>query len=223
MDNVHDRVWENTPSRRPQPEPDWRPIATWSLLGAMGATFVLQLLALAQSDGLHAMLFVIKPQWWLQPWTPITSTFAHGGVGHLLINGLMLFFFGPLLERIMGVKPFVALFILSGVVSGILQIELSEAFFGGTGGALGASGAIMMVFGALAIIMPTQKILIWGIVPIPFWLAAVGYAALDLLGAFNPADGIGNFAHLAGMAIGVVAGLRLRDRLQDRGIVFRAS
>lgn len=226
MANVHERVWERTPERESQrrsarPRDEWRPLGTFGLLGAMLVVYVLELMTIGDEARFNA-LWTIEPGWWLRPWTPITSTFAHHPslITHLLLNGLILYFFGPILERILGMKRYLALFVVTGALTGILQVELNQVFFGDTNAALGASGAIMMVFGALAVLMPNQKILLFFIIPVPFWAAAVGYALLDVLGALNPNDGIGNFAHLAGMAVGAVVGFRLRGEMRTRGLAF---
>lgn len=197
---VHARAWE---------QPIWKPRATYALLGAMVITYFLQN---AFPDG---RIWLIWTDWAQRPWSLVTSTFSHGGFTHLFFNGLMLFFFGPTLERLLGTRDFVALFILTGAAAGVLQVELSAAY-GNNLPALGASGALMAIFGAMAILWPHQKIMIYGIVPVKFWIAAIGYAALDVLGAFNPNDGIGNFAHLSGMLLGLAFGLGLKENLKQR-------
>ena len=214
---IHERVWEQgeAPRRRPMPQTDWHPRATFTLLGSMVGVFVLQWLAIlaAGTLALHNFVFAIGPDWYIRPWTLITSTLAHDptGLWHIFVNGLVLFFFGPILERIIGMKRFVAWFFASGALAGIIQVSITG------GGALGASGAIMMVFGALVVLMPHEKVLIWGIVPVPFWAAGIGYALLDVLGVLTPADGIGHFAHLSGMAIGLWVGWDTRQKLVGQG------
>jgi membrane associated rhomboid family serine protease len=197
---VHARAWE---------QPVWKPVATYGLMIAMVSTFFLQN---AFPDG---RLWLIWTDWPTRPWSLVTSTFAHGGLMHLFINGLMLYFFGPTLERLVGRRDFVALFILTGAAAGILQVELSAQYGLGLP-ALGASGAIMAIFGTMAILWPHQKILIYGIIPVKFWMAAVGYAALDVLGTFNANNGIGNYAHLSGMLLGLAFGLGLKENLKRR-------
>lgn len=196
VDNVHERVWE-------RPAVVWRPLATYTLLGAMAAVFLLQ--------GLfpYGTLWLVWTDWPLRPWSPLMSTFAHGGLAHLLLNGLVLYFFGPALERTLGRRAFVVLFLVTGAVSGIAQVELSAAWGSGLP-ALGASGAIMAVLGAMVVLHPRDRVLIYGVFPLPLWAMGVLYAALDVLGAFNAADGVGNFAHLAGMAMGLAYGAGLR-------------
>ncbi len=210
------------PSRRPAyaaaVSRPWRPVGTYGLLGTIGAVFVLEFAVLNSAPAWFGRLFVIDVDWPLRPWSLVTSTLSHGGFEHILFNGLFLFFFGPTVERIVGTKRFVALFLVAGALSGVAQVHLEAALGGGGGGALGASGALMMLFGLLMVLMPRQKILVYGVVPVPFWAAGIGYAALDVLGAFNPGDGIGNFAHLSGMALGIGYGAWLRGDLRRRGL-----
>ncbi|MEK6985042.1 MAG: rhomboid family intramembrane serine protease [Candidatus Thermoplasmatota archaeon] len=222
----------------------WRPEGTYALLGIIVGVWLVQQLelslvrsAIAQLQAgatelpfgvgvfrgepvfLHQWTFVINTDVLWRPWTLITSTVAHdtGGFTHLLFNGVTLFFFGPSVERLVGTRRFLLLFFLGGALSGVLQVELSAAF-GNGGGALGASGALMLLFGLLMVLMPNEKLLVYGIVPVPFWIAGIGYAALDVLGAFNPASRIGNYAHLAGMALGLGYGLWMRADWRRRGV-----
>lgn len=218
---MHHRVWETSTPVKP-----WQPLATYGLLGSMVLVYLLQNMTFSSSPALHQTLWTIAGDWPSRPWSVITSTFAHGGFSHLFFNGLMLFFFGPQLERLLGRRDLVLMFILSGAVSGILQAELSTAWGSGLP-ALGASGALMFLFGTLMVLYPNNKLLIYGIVPVRFWIMGIAYAALDVFGAFNPDNGIGNFAHLAGMAIGAAFGLGLRrtpkaaEPLQPRMFAMR--
>ena len=203
------------------PEREWQPKGTYGLLAAMAATFIAQLIVVRFDVGLHDRLFVIDTGWYLRPWSVVTSTFAHGGVYHILLNGMVLYFFGPHLERIWGLKRYLALFFIAGAIAGVLQVHLAEIVTGATNGALGASGAIMMLLGALTILAPKMQILLFLIVPVPLWAATIGFAVLDILGAFNPGDGIGNFAHLSGLALGLYFGYRTKQDLAERGLVLQ--
>lgn len=179
------------------------------------------LVYLGQAFNLHEFLFVINTDWYLRPWTLVTSTLAHSpsGITHLLFNGIFLFFIGPTIERVLGVKRFVILFLVGGALAGVAQVHLSHALQGSSYGALGASGAIMAVFGVMIILFPNEKILLWGIVPIPMWIAGIGYAALDIMGALGGSSGIGNFAHLAGMALGLAYGMNLKQGMRGNAWV----
>jgi membrane associated rhomboid family serine protease len=76
---------------------------------------------------------------------------------------------------------------------------------------LGASGAIMGLIGITIILWPHSRIIMFPLpVQIPLWVAGLIFAAMDLLGAFTGVGGIGNIAHLAGMALGLGYGWTLR-------------
>jgi membrane associated rhomboid family serine protease len=76
-------------------------------------------------------------------WRLLTATFVHEGWQHLLLNMLLLVSAGGTVERLLGPLRFLALYLVSGL-SGALFFQ---AFAGGKVG-IGASGAILGVFGA---------------------------------------------------------------------------
>ena len=137
-----------------------------------------------------------------RPWILLTSMFLHGGINHLLFNMYALFIFGPLLEQRMGAKRFLFLYLGSGIFAAFLSSFFYDF-------ALGASGAIMGVIGALIILMPDLKLLLFFVVPMPLWAVGVVYALIDAWGVFFP-SGVGNMAHLVGMGFGLAYGLFLK-------------
>ncbi|MBI2657159.1 rhomboid family intramembrane serine protease [Candidatus Woesearchaeota archaeon] len=137
-----------------------------------------------------------------RPWIVITSMFLHGSFNHIFFNMYGLLLFGTVLEQRVGPKRFLALYFLSGITAALLS-----SFFYAR--ALGASGAIMGVIGALIILMPELRLLFFFIVPMPLWFAGIIYALIDLFGVFFP-SGVGNIAHLVGMGIGLIFGLYLK-------------
>lgn len=204
-----------------------KPVATYALLGVMAGMFVLELIAQAVDPDFFAFVFTIADGWWLRPWQLITSTLSHLDLNHLFFNGLFFYFFGPSIESIVGRRRFFLLFFVTGAISGVAQVHLpailtamTDYNFGGSDGrALGASGALMGVFGMSLLLMPNSKMVIFPIfVPIPLWLGGLFYIFMDLLGAFNPYDRVGNFAHLAGLVLGLAYGWRVKEALRRRGL-----
>jgi uncharacterized protein len=198
----------------------WQPHATYALLGAIVAVFLVQLaLVIAGRPALHNLLFVIDMSWPMRPWTLVTSTLAHSPtrMTHILFNGLFLYFLGPTVERLLGSKRFVILFLVGGAISGVLQAYLDWRFEDG-GGALGASGALMVLFGLLMVLLPRETVLLMGIVPMPMWVMGLLYAAMDVLGLFDPTSSVGHYAHLSGLALGLGYGFYMRQSLGRRGL-----
>jgi membrane associated rhomboid family serine protease len=135
-------------------------------------------------------------------WTLITYMFLHAGIMHIFFNMLMLFFFGPLLERQIGSGRFLGLYIGSGIIAGLVQVLL----FGGT--VLGASAAIFGVMGALAMLMPDLRIYLY-FVPMKIIYAVIIFAVLDIV-LIPSGDQVAHLAHLAGLAAGLVYGYLIK-------------
>lgn len=135
-------------------------------------------------------------------WTLITYMFLHAGIMHIFFNMLMLFFFGPLLERQIGSGRFLGLYLGSGIIAGLVQVLL----FGGT--VLGASAAIFGVMGALAMLMPDLRIYLY-FVPMKIIYAVIIFAVLDIV-LIPSGDQVAHLAHLAGLAAGLVYGYLIK-------------
>lgn len=195
--------------------PPPKPLATWGLLASFGAVFLLELIIRGlYGDAVFFQVFTIyapeRWDWIYRPWSPITATISHHplAVGHLVFNSIALYFFGPSIEQLLGLRRYLLFFLGAGVVSSIAQAAIDF------GPALGASGAIMGLIGMTVVLAPNSKIFLFPIpAPIPLWVAGILFALIDLAGAFSGTSGIGNFAHLAGMAMGLVYGWILRRKI----------
>ncbi|MDZ7730379.1 MAG: rhomboid family intramembrane serine protease [Natrialbaceae archaeon] len=184
------------------------------MLALMWVTFVVQQLAFVVGGvDLYQFLFVLRPQNPEFVWTWVTSIFAHGGLYHIVGNSIVIFFFGPLLERYIGSRKFVVLFIVSGILAGLGQIAIpiirGTVTFQ-TPGVLGASGAALAILGVLTVLNPGLRVYLYFILPIPLWAITLGYAGISLffLGPGAGAGGnIAHAAHLVGLLIGLGYGL----------------
>lgn len=135
------------------------------------------------------------------PLTLLTSMFLHGGLTHLIINMIAFVSFGILLERKIGWPRFTLVYFLAGIAGGLVQAAL-------TGDpktpVVGASGAIVGIFGATFLHFPRMRILLL-IVPMPLWIALVVLVVSHLAFiVFGWDAGIAWWAHLGGLAAGLV-------------------
>src|SRR5262249_11477910 len=55
-------------------------------------------------------------------WQLITYQFMHGGTLHLLFNMILVYFFGHAIEDALGRKAMVRIYLIAGVVGGLVQI-----------------------------------------------------------------------------------------------------
>ncbi|MDD1778007.1 MAG: rhomboid family intramembrane serine protease [Candidatus Helarchaeota archaeon] len=151
------------------------------------------------------------------PWTFVTSIFMHADITHLLVNMLVLFFMGLALENRVGSKHFVILFFLAGIFGSVgYMITATDPSVP----AIGASGAINGLVGALTVVMPLMMVWIWGIVPMPMIAVAVIWALIDFFGVFTP-DTIAHGAHLGGLFVGLLYGWYLRNKLKKESRIIR--
>jgi membrane associated rhomboid family serine protease len=134
-----------------------------------------------------------------RPWTLITHMFVHADFNHLFWNMLFLFFFGMELERRVGEKKFLQIYILSGIVAALGQMMISG------GSMVGASGALFGVMGCLAIIAPEIRILLFFVIPVSIRGAVVLFALIDFL-TLGSADNIAHMAHIVGLLVGLAYG-----------------
>ena len=75
-------------------------------------------------------------------WRLLTAPWLHGGVDHLVGNGIALFILGMLCEAAFGHAQFVLLYVLSGLAGSLVSLAVS------VGPSVGASGAIFGLQGA---------------------------------------------------------------------------
>lgn len=178
---------------------------TLATLGLCLATFAAQTVAGVVGIGVGA--FALSLPLGHQPWTLVTSVYAHGGPGHLVANAIALLVVGPLVAYVTTPARFHAFFICTGALAGVVQVLVAIAFGGAA--VLGASGAIFALLGYVLVgNRASERVLSW--LPVGGrgrLLLFVGIAGL--VTAATAAPGVALAAHFVGFCLGVGAG-RLR-------------
>jgi membrane associated rhomboid family serine protease len=131
-----------------------------------------------------------------QPWRLVTYQFLHANITHILFNMLGLYFFGPPLERLWGSNRFLYFYLLCGTIGGLAFVVLST-LIGDPVPIVGASGAILGLLTACAILFP-QMIIILILFPVPIRFAAILLAGMYGLNVLRTRD-LADACHLAGM------------------------
>ncbi len=184
------------------------PVVKWLLI-INGVVFLLT--SMNRSFGIFVIerfsVFPVTIGKTLQFWRLITYQFLHDptGFGHILINMLWLFFFGPLLERIWGSRKFLTFYLICGAAGGILYPFLALVGWLPVGPLIGASGAILGIIAACALLFPSMRVFVLGIFPVPMMVLAIIFALISILTLLKPdsfANAGGEAAHLAGMVAG---------------------
>ena len=176
------------------------PAVKWLLILNV-VVFFMQIMG---ADRFLVTWFAVYPPVFFQLWRVVTYQFLHGHPWHILLNMLGLFFLGPTLERHWGSKRFVIFYLICGAVGGLFYPLLVALNFLASGPLIGASGAILGMLAACAILFPHFVVFII-FFPVPIRVAAIGltllYTANLLMAGFNAG---GDAAHLAGIAAGTI-------------------
>jgi membrane associated rhomboid family serine protease len=86
--------------------------------------------------------------------TPLTATLVHAGIIHLGMNLLILVWCGSQVERILGAKALIFLYVVSAYTAAMLQLVVTPHL---QVPMVGASGAISGILGAFALSFGQQK------------------------------------------------------------------
>ena len=161
------------------------------------------------------------------PVTSFTSMFMHGDIIHLAGNMLFLWIFGNNVEDALGRVRYLVFYLLAGYAATALQTFITLWTSPDSGGIpnLGASGAISGVLGAYFLLLPRAKVLTLIFLGIIFFLREIPavfflgiYLAFQLWDAgfqfLHPPQngGVAVFAHLGGMAFGLLTVFLFRRR-----------
>jgi membrane associated rhomboid family serine protease len=139
-------------------------------------------------------------------WQLLTFQFLHAGWMHLLFNSLAIYFFGRSVEMVLGPRRWCALYFLSGIVGGLVQmgfaLALPSRFDAPVVGASAGGAGLIAAFAVLN--WEDRFTLILYFVPVAmrgktlFWFS-IGFA---LLGAALGGGGVAHAAHLGGFLTG---------------------
>lgn len=149
----------------------------------------------------------------------LTAGFIHVGLGHLAFNMITLYFFGPLLEQILGPFRFLLLYFGSELAAHGLSLWFNRNRDGYS--AVGASGAISGVVFAFCLFYPFEQICLFFALCLPAWLFAIVYLAGSVYAmrqsqAQGALGGIAHEAHLGGALGGLLLTVLLEPAVLSR-------
>jgi membrane associated rhomboid family serine protease len=141
-------------------------------------------------------------------WRLLTHAFLHTPLSpwHIIGNMLFLWWFGNEVEEMYGPREFLAFYLTAALIGGLAFVGWDAATIPWgelkLHSALGASGAVNAVLILYACHFPTRIIRLFFLIPVPVWLVAVIWVALDVFGLIGPSgnDGVAHGAHLGGAA-----------------------
>ena len=141
------------------------------------------------------------------PWTIVTYMFTHLGFLHILFNLLCLYWFGQIFLLFFGPKQLGGLYVLGGIVGGILFILSYNAFpyfqaFIDKSYLIGASASVMAIVFATAFYKKDYEVSLFLFGRVKIIYIALFFFILDLIsiGSNNPG---GHIAHIGGALMGL--------------------
>lgn len=143
---------------------------------------------------------VIRENTWYEL---LTSGFLHANFTHLFVNMFTLYFFGRVMEQVIGPAFFTGLYISGLIVSGIPSvIKFRENPNYAT---LGASGAVGSVLFAFIFLFPMENIYLFLIpIPIPAFVFGILYLIYSMYESKKDVGKINHEAHTAGAIWGIL-------------------
>lgn len=177
---------------------------TVDLLVAFAAVFALQ--TAGRVVGLGPAWFALAAPA-TRPWTLVTGVYAHASPGHLVGNAVALAVVGFPLERVTTRARFHAFVLVTGATAGAAEL-VAGGLVGGSPAVLGASGAVLALYGYALAGNPLTGGLLARVVPgrrARLALFAVVAVAVTVLTA---GPGVAFVAHFVGFALGLAAGRR---------------
>ncbi|KIM45764.1 hypothetical protein M413DRAFT_292725 [Hebeloma cylindrosporum] len=137
-------------------------------------------------------------------WTLVTACFSHRDWAHILFNGFTFFFMAQPVLSMLGSRQFIFLYLGGGLVSCITSMTYAKWMGKIDYASHGASGAIYSIIALLACVAPTMTFQLYGIIPIPAWLAVTGLFSYDLYSTVSNKSGTTDtVGHVGGMLAGV--------------------
>lgn len=139
-------------------------------------------------------------------WQFLTFQFLHAGIWHLAFNCLAIFFFGRPVEAAVGHRRFLALYLVAGIVGGVVQmlfaLVLPQYFDAPVVGASAGAAGLVAAFAVLN--WQERFTMLIYFIPVNmrgrtlFWISV----AFAMVGILTPSSHIANAAHLGGILTG---------------------
>lgn len=148
-------------------------------------------------------------------WGIFTYMFLHQSIFHLLFNMLGLYWFGMLVEDLIGKTKVLPLYIYGGLFGGlffVLAYNLFDVLSANymTAFALGASASVMAFVAAGAVLAPDFEFNLFMIWRVKLKWIALAYIVLDVINIPNGNAG-GHIAHIGGALFGFIYIKMLRN------------
>jgi membrane associated rhomboid family serine protease len=122
---------------------------------------------------------------------------------------ITLYFFGSFFARLVGQGRFLTVYFIGGIVGSLFFLLLGNP----VSILVGASGAVFALAGAMVVIVPRLKVMVYFIMPMPLWVVVVIFYGLWSIPGLVAPD-IAWQAHLGGLLTGLIAGYIFKKQMR---------
>jgi membrane associated rhomboid family serine protease len=141
-----------------------------------------------------------------QPWSIVTYSFFHAGLGHIFWNMLVLFYVGRIFLNLFNGRRFLNVYFLGVILGGLffmVSYNVFPAFFKVNAALIGASAGVRAILIFICAYIPNQEVrLIF--FNIKLWYIGAFIVLTDLVQLSMGVNPGGQFAHLGGALLGYI-------------------
>ena len=141
------------------------------------------------------------------PWGILTSAFVHQGLGHIFWNMLSFYWFGRIVGDLLGNHRILPIYLLGAIAGNIAYFLIANfTAYGAVMGSIayGASAAVMAMVAVAAYIAPDYTFNVLLIGPVRLKYVALFVVLVDIIAIADNDNTGGHFAHLGGLAFGLL-------------------
>lgn len=139
-----------------------------------------------------------------QPWSLVTYSFFHGGLGHIFWNMLMLYFTGRIFLNLFDAQRFINVYFLGVIVGGLvflLSYNVFPTLLNANTALIGASAGVTAVLIFICTYIPNQEVRII-FFNVKLWYVGAFFVLVDLIQIPYGGNIGGRLAHLGGAFLG---------------------
>ena len=141
----------------------------------------------------------------VKPWSVITYSFFHSGIGHIFWNMVILYFTGRIFLNLFDNRRFINVYFLGVILGGLVFLVSYNVFptlLNTNTSLIGASAGVTAVLLFISAYIPNQEIRLFGLINIKLWYLGAFVVLMDLIQIPLGGNIGGRLAHLGGAFLG---------------------
>ena len=157
-----------------------------------------------------------------KPWSLITYSFFHSGIGHIFWNMLVLYFTGRIFLNLFNNQRFINVYFLGVILGGLfflLGYNIFPTLLNSNTPLIGASAGVTAVLIFICTYIPNQEVRLFGLLNVKLWYIGAFVVLVDLIQIPYGGNIGGRLAHLGGAFLGYFYARQLLNG-KDIGVGF---